>query len=208
LTSAKPAVKAYQQGGFAFRMAGTIDALDGTMSLESRLLLPLLAMLLLRCTSTVNIHSARSPTASFDRYRTFGFETNESALADYASSPRSIEVRNRVKQQAGKILEDDGYVRAIGGKPDLVLGIAAGRRERVIRHPQRARVGWLEEDEEDDFTEGAFVIDAFDAATEELVWHGSARAEVDPDRIDDERLRRAVTSVLATFPSRKADAAH
>ncbi len=50
------------------------------------------------------------------------------------------------------------------------------------------------------------MIDAFDATTDELVWHGSARAEVNPSQIDEERLRRAVSSVMAAFPSRIADA--
>ena len=93
---------------------------------------------------------------------------------------------------------------AADSKPDLVIRVAAGRREQEIAHPHPAP-RWLEEDEEEDFVEGALVIDAFDAATDELVWHGSARAEVNPNQIDDERLRRAVTSVMATFPSRTAD---
>jgi hypothetical protein len=158
------------------------------------------------CTSAINVHSARSPTAPFDRYRTFAFDTTESAPPDYASSTRSAEVGRRIRQQASELLEAKGYRMAADAKPDIVLRIAAGRRERVVRQREHARLDWLEEDEEADFVEGAFVIDAFDAATEELVWHGSARTAVDPNRIDYERLQRAVASVLATFPSRKADA--
>lgn len=56
--------------------------------------------------------------------------------------------------------------------------------------------------EERDFVEGAFVIDAFDRETRELVWHGSARTEINPGPIDDARLRQAVESVLASFPAR------
>jgi hypothetical protein len=54
----------------------------------------------------------------------------------------------------------------------------------------------------EDFIEGSFVIDAVDGATHDLLWHGSARAEVDHNGIDENLLRRAVTSVMATFPSR------
>jgi hypothetical protein len=54
--------------------------------------------------------------------------------------------------------------------------------------------------EERDLVEGAFVIDAFERQTHELVWHGSARSLIDPGPIDEERLRKAVESVLASFP--------
>jgi len=158
----------------------------------------LLATWILGCTTAVHVHSAKSPTASFDRYRTFALDMTENAPSGYASSARSAEVRKRVRQYASALLEGRGFVlTAIEGKPDLVLRIAAGRAERVFRHA----VPWLEEEESEDFVEGAFVIDAFDAASDQLVWHGAARGEAGSDRIDDDRLRRAVTSVLATFPA-------
>jgi hypothetical protein len=170
------------------------------MSSGLRLWLVFLAMRMVGCAPAISVHSARSPNVSFDRYRTFAFESREGAPGDYASSPRSAEVCRRVAQEAGKLLEAKGYMPAVGGQSDLVLRVGAGRRERVVEHPQPERPGWLDEDEEDDFVEGAFVIDAFDAASTKLVWHGSARAEVDPSRIDDQGLHRAVVSVLAGFP--------
>ncbi|MGA7118628.1 MAG: DUF4136 domain-containing protein [Polyangiaceae bacterium] len=154
------------------------------------------------CAPTVSIHSAKSPTARFADYRTFAFDSTEGVPPSARS--RSAEVGRRVRQQVAQLLESKGYVQAADSRPDLLIRVAAGRREREISHPHPAP-RWLEEDEEDDFIEGAFVIDVLDSATQELVWHGSARAEVEPDRIDDQRLRRAVTSVMATFPFRTAD---
>jgi hypothetical protein len=58
--------------------------------------------------------------------------------------------------------------------------------------------------EERDLVEGAFVIDAFDGKSRQLVWHGAVRAEITPGRVDYERLRHAVESVLASFPARTA----
>ena len=185
-------------------MVGTADAPCWAMSCKPQFVLLLLATQFVFCTSAISTHSARSPTARFSGYRTFGFDSLASAPSRYVPSARSAEVRSRVRQQASKLLEAKGYVVAVDSKADLVIRVAAGRREQEISHPHPAP-RWLEEDEEEDFVEGAFVIDAFDAATDELVWHGSARAEVDPNRIDDERLRRAVTSVMASFPSRAAD---
>ena len=156
--------------------------------------------LVLGCAPAIHVHSARSPTAPFDHYRTFAFDASDSAPLGYASSPRSAEVRGRIRQYAGILLEAKGFALvAADAKPDLVLRVAAGRVERVLRHTVPP---WLEEREDEDFVEGAFVIDAFDASTEQLVWHGAARGEADSNRIDDERLRRAVASVLATFPAR------
>jgi hypothetical protein len=60
-------------------------------------------------------------------------------------------------------------------------------------------------DQEDrDLVEGAFVIDAFDAETGSLVWHGSAHSEINPRTIDRKRLRRAVESMLGSFPGKAA----
>jgi hypothetical protein len=62
--------------------------------------------------------------------------------------------------------------------------------------------GQLDQEERDLVVEGAFIIDAFDRESREVVWHGSARSELNPGPIDEQRLRKAVGSVLASFPSR------
>jgi hypothetical protein len=49
--------------------------------------------------------------------------------------------------------------------------------------------------------EGALVIDAFDARSGVRVWHGSSRAEIKPDRVDEALLQTSVAEVLASFPS-------
>ena len=174
------------------------------MSCQWRPFLLLFALATVFCAPAVSIHTAKSPTARFGEYRTFAFDSTESPPASYGRSGASTEVGVRVRQQVGQLLQSDGYVLAVDRKPDLLIRVAAGRRAEEISHPHPGP-RWLEEDEEDDFIEGAFVIDALDAATQELVWHGSARAEVNPNQIDDERLRRAVRSVMGTFPSRIAD---
>jgi uncharacterized protein DUF4136 len=183
--------------------AGTADAVGTSMAFRWRPFLLFLTLGIVFCTPTVSIHSAKSPTARFADYRTFAFDSTEGVPLSAGS--RSAEVGRRVRQQLAQLLESKGYVQAAArSRPDLLIRVGAGRRAQEISHPHPGP-RWLEEDEEDDFIEGAFVIDALDSATQELVWHGSARAEVEPDRIDDERLRRAVTSVMGTFPIRTAD---
>jgi len=182
------------------------ELVTGTPRCPRRLKLPLflVATALVLCAPAMNVHSARSPSARFDTYRTFGFDTTQSVPNQYAPSPRSAEVRVRARQQATAIFQAKGYVLMEAGLPDFVVRIAAGRRERDIRLPQPTRVDWLAEDEEEDFVEGAFVIDAFDGRSHELVWHCSGRAAVDPDRINYEQLERDVASALSAFPARIA----
>jgi hypothetical protein len=123
---------------------------------------------------------------------------------DFTPSPQSSLVRQHVEQMTGTVLVAKGYapVSVAGTPPDMAIRVSAGRREREIRRPVRVRPDWLVEDESEDFVEGSFVIDAFDAATDQLLWHGSARLEVEPATVNEERLRRAANAVLTSFPSR------
>ncbi|HEY3820265.1 MAG TPA: DUF4136 domain-containing protein [Polyangiaceae bacterium] len=153
------------------------------------------------CSSSVDVHTARSPGAHFEQYRTFSFESDPRSPIRYARSPQSAYVESRIEQVATSILEAKGYVPA-QGPADLHILVSAGRLERELQLPQRARPDWLLEDEEDDFVEGAFVIDAFDGSRGDMLWHGAARLEVDPRRVDEDRLTRAVHMVLEGFPAR------
>lgn len=165
-------------------------------------MLALVAIATICCTNAINVHSAISPNARFDTYRTFELHANASAPAFYQTSELSTEVRERVQVQATEALVSKGYVESTDGKPDLILMVAAGRRERERREHEPVNPAWLNEDEEQDFVEGAFVIDAFDASTRELVWHGGARTQVDPRSVDSKLLAKAVLSVMSRFPAR------
>ena len=194
--------------------------------------LVLVALLLgagLGCTSAVDVHTIRSPAAHFERYRTIAFDISPRAPSKYETSSRSADVRDHVQQIAANVLQGRGYVLAPNDRADLIVRIEAGRREHKVpistgtmplgggvsglptpsgegNAPGPADVettyhGQLDQ-EEMDLVEGAFVIDAFDGKTHEVVWHGFARSEVSPGPVDYERVRRAAESVLASFPLR------
>jgi hypothetical protein len=167
----------------------------------ARVLAAVALTLLASCTAAINVHTKQSPSADFERYRTFSFESDPRPPARFAPAPASRHVERRVERVATILLLEKGYVPK-ERTSDMNLRVSAGQRTREIRVPERARPAWFVEDEDEDFVEGAFVIDAFDAATGEVVWHGSARLEVDPGKVDENRLRRAVNDVLAKFPSR------
>jgi Domain of unknown function (DUF4136) len=162
-----------------------------------------LVTMLLGC-SSVDFHTAISPTATFDRYRTFAFDTHPAVVSMYATSARSEDVAGRIRLAVTSLLQAKGYALAKEGSSDVVVRVAVGERERetVVRGLQPSRLGWLDENETVDFSEGAFVIDVFDVTTGDLVYHGAARTEIDPEHVDEQRLRGAVGDVMAPFPAR------
>ncbi|HZU85070.1 MAG TPA: DUF4136 domain-containing protein [Polyangiaceae bacterium] len=160
------------------------------------------------CTSSVDVHTMTAPNARFEQYRTFEFDSSPPvAPPTYAVSAQSPAAWAVIRETTANVLESRGYAAATGGAPgDLVVRIATGRREHptgatAVPGPQTQApyAGWLD-NEEQDLVEGAFVIDAFDARTRTLVWHGSARAAIDANRVNDKALQRAVQNVLASFP--------
>jgi hypothetical protein len=176
------------------------------------------------CQSSVQVHAAQSPAAHFERYRTVALDISPAAPADddgySASSPESAEARAEIRETAARVLEARGYALADKEGADLVLRIEEGRRHRRVTEKRPApatgsgigtsgTVGTMDmmsygaklEDVEKDLVEGAFAIDAFDGQTNDLVWKGSARAEIRAGKVNHGRLRRAVESVLRSFPA-------
>ncbi len=159
----------------------------------------LAAFALVSCTTALDTHTAVSPAAKFSEYQTFAVEP-PTAEYPFEWSSRSSWGRGVIQQQVTRVLEAKGYAQP-QGKSDLVVRILAGRRFSAPRPPTPPNA-WLDEDESSDLVDGGYVIDLFDGATHEMVWHGAARADIDPPRLDEDHLRSSVTSLLATIPSR------
>lgn len=157
--------------------------------------------------SPVRSHSASLATAPFSQYRTFSFGDPQSAPAGFKTSSRTAEVERKMQPLIATLLRERGYEAAEAGKTgDLVIGFASGSRRGLKRPagPSHGVPDAVADDEEEDFVEGAIVIDMFDGTNAGQVWHGAARTEVNPSKIDDELLQRAVRQVLAPFPRRAA----
>jgi hypothetical protein len=149
------------------------------------------------CGDGVTVHSATSPTTSFEHYRTFSFGTAEGPPRGYRSSSRAPEVQRLLEPLIAAGLTRKGYAFA-SSKGDLLIDYGFGRRDVVVHesseYPGGAAVS-------DDGVEGALVIDAFDATTGARVWHGASRADHDSRHVDDALLRRSATEILAAFPA-------
>jgi hypothetical protein len=163
------------------------------------------------CASTINVHSIVLLSPDSAQYQTFSFGARapEGVPDNYQASPRTEEVQRRAQLLVAGLLQERGYVqKPYGG--DFVVRIASGRRAREelravpIPHPEPTGPAWFEEHEEEDFVEGILVIDVFDGKSQQALWHGAARVEIDSDKIDDQLLRRATSKVLAAFPWSRA----
>jgi hypothetical protein len=161
------------------------------------------AILMAGCTEAIDVHSARSPVAHFERYRTFAYETDVHAPSGFTPPPPSLRVEQDAERFVAEALRDKGYVLTSGGPTDMRIRLYVGRRRGERREPAHGPPGWLveSENEEEDFVEGALVIDVVDASGD-LVWHGAARTEIDPGHVEEQLLRRAVNKVLSSFPGR------
>ncbi len=156
------------------------------------------------CTSDLppaSIHTAASPNAPFGRYRTFSFEAPMGAPEGYTLTARSIEVQQKMRPLVARALLDKGYVEVAEGA-DFIVTHGAGRRDAVgTRQLSRRAVALMGENEQERaFLEGSLVIDVYDRATHDQVWHGAATAEINTSGINEARLADTVGRIMAEFP--------
>jgi hypothetical protein len=94
-----------------------------------------------------------------------------------------------------------GYTEA-ATNGDFVFRLSSGTAKADKVEP--TTTGGGTENEPQSVTSGEIVVDAFDGSTSQQVWHGTAQAIVDPQRINQEALGAAVQRMLATIPARGA----
>jgi len=158
----------------------------------------------LSCASYLDVDVVQSPSADLARYRTFALHAG-APPTDFVTGDRARYVEGRVEQLARPLLEQKGWAEAaVGTAPDLTIRVSTGRREQVswktdYSAPRYCRTKCIVREET---YRGALVIDAFDTASQELVWHGGVVVDIERDRIDEERLAHVVAAVLASFPKR------
>jgi hypothetical protein len=164
------------------------------------------AVALAACTTDgPRVHSASLSTAPFAQYRTFSFGGAEPAPGETRATDHSAEVRRLARDAIATSLTAKGYV--IAEKGDFTVEYGTGRAEEdFVRRPSHA--DWLDENEDEDFTVGALVIDIFDGSNGGQVWHGASRVEVDRNKVDVNLVQRSVQDILAHFPIARHRAAN
>ena len=179
------------------------------------LLLGAAALLAAGCTTRPVIRAHSAPGADVAAYRTFGFFDK---LATDDSNYSSL-LSQYLKAATTREMEARGY-RYQATDPDLVLNFHLGEKDKIEGRAGpnfglsfgrgwgwRSGYAWgmgINDTDLRTTTEGTLTIDIVDRSKNELVWAGSAVAEVTRKTLDDPRaaIDRTVPLIFAKFPGR------
>ena len=148
---------------------------------------------------TSHVQTTSAEAAAFAPLRTFGFRLAEQPPAPYELSARSFEVERRVRELVAAELVGKGYTET-GPDADLLIRISSGTSSEDKAVPITTSGGT--ENEPQRVTLGEVVVDAFSRGTGQQVWHATAQAEIDPQRINEPALQDTVHRMLTPFPGR------
>jgi hypothetical protein len=159
------------------------------------------------CTD-VTVHTAINPAGSFEHYRTFSFGSVEGPPRGYTLSRWSEEARNRAEPLIAAALTQKGYAW-VADKGDLLVNFGSGQRVVKVekaepREGDQSLLGMPRFVY--DVVNGAMVVDAFDGLNGALAWHGTIRAEIQPDRLDTPMLQTLIDELIRRFPAASAPA--
>jgi hypothetical protein len=150
---------------------------------------------------TPHVQTTSAEAAAFAPFRTFGFRLAEQPPSPYELSARSFEVERRVHEQVTEELVRKGYTET-GADADVLIRISSGTVSGDKTEPVTTSGGT--ENDPQRITMGEVVVDAFDRGTGQQVWHGTAQAEINPQRINEAALQATVQRMLAPFPTRSS----
>jgi hypothetical protein len=151
---------------------------------------------------TSHVQTTSAEPATFAPFRTFGFRLSEQPPAPYELSARSFEVERRVHDVVAAELVRKGYTEA-GADADLLVRISSGTATGEKPEPITTSGGT--ENDPQLIAVGEVVVDAFNRETGQQVWHGTAQAQIDPQRINGPALQATVQRMLTPFPRRTVE---
>lgn len=176
----------------------------------------LLSLLALSGCSTMQVHSDYDPAASFDGLQTYDWVMNEK---EPATDPRLSDplLDKRIRELVEKQLAAQGYGRSSTGTPDFMVGYHVALEKKLAvstmndYYGYRAGWGWsygagtgrlMPESYVYEYEQGSLIIDIVNPKTRELMWRGSAQAEVNQKK-SAEQLTEAVQRILERFPPKQ-----
>jgi hypothetical protein len=160
--------------------------------------------------STFQTTDDYDPGIDFSRFHSYAWQPHSLELSDPMIDTDLLRVR--VQRAVDAELERKGLVPgAEGATPDLLVDYHVSTREKVdlVTFPSTWGYGpgWYwgigTEVQAREYTQGTLVLDFVDGATKQLVWRGTASAEITRSRTPEERAKRiddAVREILAPFP--------
>ncbi len=169
------------------------------------------ALLAVAGCSGLSVSTDHDPDADFARLKTYDWHPGSRPKeADAIATLTSA----RVERAVDDALKAKGYTRAPAGAADFHVAAqtAVGRRIEAVPSASvgvgYGGYGWrrgvaVGSSDVRVYDEGTLVLDVIDPRTKSLIWRGTAKAVVDPDRSPEERearIREAVEELLGRFP--------
>ena len=164
--------------------------------------------------------------AEFGELKTYAWITDQPFFASNAASPEVINPLNeqRIRTAVEQQLQNKGYRQVSIDQADFVVAFTLGARDRVRVQQYynnfgynyhgyhrgfsrfgrfgRGFGGFGSSVSVRTFTEGTLVVDIFENAKNEAIWHGSATKRLSRDNGTRELIDEAVMTLLAEFPDR------
>jgi hypothetical protein len=162
-------------------------------------------------TMTIQTDYAPESAGTISAYRTYAWLPHPSGGDTRVNNPI---VASRVESAVDATLGAKGYGKTVAAGADFLVGWHAALDGRVDIETVNRYYGYnwgrwygpravISQDYVREYEEGTLILDIVDKASNELVWRGSAQAEVDMNASPDERQQRitdAVQQIFAEFP--------
>ncbi|MDW7695546.1 DUF4136 domain-containing protein [Flammeovirgaceae bacterium SG7u.111] len=182
-------------------------------AIRNFIFLVLLGITLSAC-NIVNVTSVTSDSSDFSAYQTYQFDKD----AGRANSVLLQSDQDRIMELIQSEMEARGYEES--SSPDILVDYFITIEDKVQKREstiQDARMGymgqrnysWSASDSivVSRYKEGSLVIDIIDAKKKNMVWEGTATAEVVKNRKNKEEfLQKVVSSIFSKFPHQASKA--
>jgi hypothetical protein len=153
---------------------------------------------------TTSLTTDYDQRTAFDRYRTYAIAPGPVLTDDAVTAVPDQLVQNRINTMLGKELTARGLARAAPQSADLIVTYAASARDvqQLVDNdlgptPTPSLINgdvWVQT-----YREAMLDIDVLDAATQERVWHVTARTK-NEDFHDPQFVASIVSRALEDFP--------
>jgi hypothetical protein len=176
------------------------------------------------CAASPKIGYDFDRSTAFSGYHTYAWvSADQEKTGDRRADSSSVDMRIRIA--VGTQLRLKGYQALAEGKPDFYVAYHIGLKDNspslssqyysdgmaghAFTHSADTRSAGKARSaptEAPSYLTGSLLIDVIDAASQKLVWRGTAAGEVDPGLTSqqrDERTKAIVQSVLSHFPPKQ-----
>ncbi len=185
------------------------------MRAERQLLIVVLLLAFSAC-SSIEVTSDHDPKANFSAYHTYNWAPGPQQSTGDPRLDKTL-LDSRIREAVERQLTAKGLTKDSGAKPDLLVAYHVAVRGKqgvtTVSDASWYQPGWGYRGGggggptyASDYEEGTLILDLLNASNRQLVWRGSAQAEVkeniSPDK-RQERINEAVQKILERFPPKK-----